>query len=333
MIPSMLEVRHFQNKLVGDWLAVWRKEAARFPDFLAPISQNVLETQILGNVLFDPEGLLIAYQDKTPVGVIHAAFGPNADHSDLSREIGILYAPIIRGDIAVDRTETATALISAAEAYFRGWQTRYYFVGGYAEASPFYTGLYGRTNPNGIDCSDTETLEVLRRMGYDPFRDSQIYRLVCAPFRPAITPKIQRVDNGVLVSRFTRSTEPTWWKSNIYRNFESEEWNLFPRKAINGDPIGGVVFRSMTMGSPLCGPFERPESRFILDYIGVVGSKLRRGIASFLLTVALADLSRYRPSFIVDTIVPNENIALACFLEANRFEKVAAVTSFCKFVC
>ena len=198
---------------------------------------------------------------------------------------------------------------------------------------PSIPGCYGRTNPNGIDCSDTETLGFYAAWGMTLQGIHRSTGLSVRRFAPAITPKIQRVDNGVLVSRFTRSTEPTWWKSNIYRNFESEEWNLFPRKAINGDPIGGVVFRSMTMGSPLCGPFERPESRFILDYIGVVGSKLRRGIASFLLTVALADLSRYRPSFIVDTIVPNENIALACFLEANRFEKVAAVTSFCKFVC
>ena len=326
----MIEVRCFHNLLADDWLSVWSDQAARFSDFLAPVTRQVLESQILGNILFDPEGLFLAYLDGVPVGVIHAAFGPNADGTDFSYQVGILYAPVIRSDIPLDRSGVAAELIQAGEDYFQKRGTHRWYAGGYAKASPFYTGLYGWTNPEGVSDADTETLAVFCRMGYSRFGVSRRFRLICAPFTPRLTPKIQEADNNVIISRFARPTEPSWWESNIYRNFDTEEWNVFPRKGLNDEPIAGALFRKMCPTFSPHGEIEQRENRFILDYIAVIETQLRQGIASLLLTVALADLTRCHSSFTVDTLVDARNERLAAFLQANRFQEIGTVTSFYK---
>ncbi len=328
----MFKVREFSNRLVDDWLKVWGDQAARFPEFLAPVTRQVMETQILGNFLFDPAGLLIAYKDDEPIGVIHAAFGPNADGTDLSHQVGILYPPVIRSDIAVRRGEVARALIEAAENYLRGRGSRRWYAGGYGNSSPFYTGLYGWTNPVGVCDEDTETIEILRQMGYRDDRVSRRFRMVWPPPRISITPKIQEASNHVTINRFARQSEPSWWESNIYRNFESEEWNVFFRDGLNDDPIAGAVFRQMTRTCSPRGEIEQKESRFILDYIAVVETRLRRGIASLLLIFALADLERTYGRFTVDTVVGADDAPLASFLRANGFLEVGTVSSFRKVV-
>lgn len=332
MIPDMFKVREFNNRLIGDWLEVWGDQAARFPEFLAPVTRQVLELQILGNSLFDPAGFLIAYDGKTPIGVIHAAFGPNPSGSDLSRLVGILYPPVIRTDVPVDRGRAAQELIEAAEAYFHAQGTRRWYAGGYANSSPFYTGLYGWTNPVGICDDDVETVEILHRLGYRPCGVSRRFRLVCAPYRPVITPKIQQADNEVVVTRFVRQSEPSWWEANIYRNFETEEWNVLPRDAINDDPIAGAVFRQMSPTFTPRGEIEQDQTRYILDYIAVVETRLRCGIASLLLTVALSDIARLHGEFIVDTVVDVRDTRMASFLLASQFTEVGTVSSFFKVV-
>lgn len=328
----MLEVRCFHNLLVGDWLSVWSDQAGRFSDFLAPVTRQILEEQILGNILFDPEGLLLAYLDGVPVGTIHAAFGPNADGSDFSRQIGILYAPIIRSDVPLDRSGVAAALIQAGETYFRRNGTHRWYAGGYSKASPFYTGLYGWTNPEGICDADRETLEVFCRLGYSRFGVSHRYRLRCAPWKSSLTPKIQQVDGRVLVTHFERVTEPSWWEANIYRNFDTEEWNVFPRNGFNDEPIAGAVLRWMSPTFSPYGEIERKDPRYILDYIAVNEAHLREGIASFLLTVVLAGLARHHSAFTLDTVIDARNGRLASFLQANRFQNIGSVTSFYKVV-
>ncbi len=328
----MFKVRQFHNRLIDDWLTVWGDQAARFPDFLAPVTRQVMELQILGNPIFDPAGLMIAYDGSTPIGVVHASFGPNPSGNDLSKAVGILYPPVIRSDMPLDRGAAATALIRAAEDYFLAHGTHRWYAGGYAHSSPFYTGLYGWTNPEGICDSDTETIDMLYRMEYRPFGISRRFRLVCAPFHPHVTPKIQKADRDILVTRFVRQTEPSWWDANIYRNFDTEEWNAFFRGGINDDPIAGAIFRRMTPTFSPRGEIEQKEVRYILDYIAVVEDRLRRGIASLLLMIALTDIAQFHPQFTVDTVIDSRDSRLAEFLRANRFQEIGTVSSFYKVV-
>lgn len=325
----MLTIKSFGNSDISDWLSVWTDQAERFPDFLAPVTRQVMETQILGNCLFDPKGLLIARFNGEPVGFIHAAFAPNRSGTDASKDVGILYAPIVR-DAPIPRGEIARALIDAGETYFLSHKTRRWYAGGYANSSPFYTGLYGRTNPDGICEKDTEILNVFHQLNYSPFSSSRRFRLVCAPFRANITPKIQQAHRSTLINRFTRSTEETWWDANIFRNFDSEEWNAFTRDSRDDEPIAGVLFRRMASTYSARGELEQREVRYILDYIGVVETSLRQGIASLLLTAALIDLGKYTHSFTVDTVVDSGDTRLAEFLLANKFKELDSVCSFYK---
>lgn len=328
----MIEVREFNNRLVDDWLEVWGDQAARFPEFLAPVTRQVLELQVLGNPLFDPAGLLIAYDGAAPLGMIHAAFGPNPAGTDLSRLVGILYPPVIRSDRPLDRGEVARTLVEAAEAYLRACGTRRWYAGGYANASPFYTGLYGWTNPVGICDADTETIDVFRRLGYRSCGVSRRFRRVCAPYRPSVTPKMQEMYRLVDIRPSIRLSESSWWEANIYRNFDTEEWNVYFQDALNDDPIAGVLFRQMTPTFTDRGEMEQKETRFILDYIAVIESQLRRGLATLLLAVALTDISHLCSAFTVDTVVDARDERLGSFLRANQFEETGTVSSFFKVV-
>ena len=64
----------------------------------------------------------------------------------------------------------------------------------------------------------------------------------------------------------------------------------------------------------------------------MVETRLRCGIASLLLTVALSDIARLHGEFIVDTVVDVRDTRMASFLLASQFTDAGTVSSFFKVV-
>ena len=53
-----------------------------------PISPELLEQYVFAKLYFDYQGLILACQDRQPVGFAHAGFGPTTDENGVSTELG-----------------------------------------------------------------------------------------------------------------------------------------------------------------------------------------------------------------------------------------------------
>ena len=328
----MLSVRPFTNKDSGFIVEIWMEKSREYPDFFAPMSLDLLEGQVLGNPLFDAKGFLFVFDGDRPVGFIHAAFSPNPQGDDLSYETGILFSPIIRPGRG-DREEIAETLILAGENYFRSHGTSRWYAGGYANGSPFYMGLYGRCNPEGIFVKDQFILETFYKLGYRLFAESRRFRLDLANFQSIISPKIYKASLKYIVRRIPCWKAPNWWTANIYRNFQTIEWNVFDRDnhTLFPELVAGALFHKMQ--KPIYSRFfpDHNATHFILDYIGVVEGALRQGIASFLLTTIFNELKADSVlSIVIDSILEAQDERLANFLLSLGFEETDLVQSLYK---
>ena len=69
----MIELRTYEDGLLGDVIAVFNRETAETP--YTPILDSALfRSAILDHAYFDPEGLIAAYSDGQAVGLAHAGF-------------------------------------------------------------------------------------------------------------------------------------------------------------------------------------------------------------------------------------------------------------------
>lgn len=327
-----LTIQPYHNANSAAVVDIWSEQAGKFPDFFTPLSIDLLESQILGNSLFDAKGFLIALDDGKPVGFIHASFCPDLQGTNLSYETGILFAPIIRPDIAA-RAEIAETLILAGENYLRSHGTERWYAGGYASASPFYMGLYGRCNPEGILQKDEMVIDAFLKLGYHLFSESRRFRIELSRFHPNVTTKIHKAHRDFIVRRMPGWKAPNWWEANIYRNFNSMEWNVFSRDDHSSfpEPIAGSLFRQIQRPIYSRNNQDRNAVHIIMDYIGVLESNLRQGIASFLLTTSFNEMiaDEFSP-IVVDTIVESQDKPLIDFLLSHHFQETDSVRSLYK---
>lgn len=328
----MLTLRPFCNADCHQILRLWEKKSREFPDFFVPMAMETLESQILGNVLFDPAGLILAFEGTDAVGFLHASFSPDPNGDGPSTTSGILFSPIL-DPAAPNRAEVAAELIAAGEQYLLSREARRWYVGGYANASPFYTGLYGRCNPEGILASDELIIATLNNTGYRPLGRSRLFRLNLSDYRPTINQKMHEAHRRCTVRKMPNPTAPNWWEANIYRNFLSSEWNVFLRddRSPFPEPVAGALFHRMQKSLYTPRTEDDDIVHLILSYIGVAENELRNGIASLLFSVVVGDiLSEEFLPVAVDTIVPEEDERLAAFLQKQGFAETEQVRSFFK---
>lgn len=327
----MLTLRPFCNADCRHILRIWEKKTSESPDLFVPMAMETLESQILGNILFDPAGLFLVFDGSEAIGFIHASFTPDPEGNGPTCSSGILFSPVVALDVP-NRKTIITELIAAGEQYLLSYDARRWYFGGYANASPFYTGLYTRCNPEGI-CGDAQIVEALMKTGYQSFGTSRLFRLNLGEYQPTINQKIHEAHHRCRVQKMPGWRAPNWWEANIYRNFISSEWNVFLRDEAAGfpEPVAGILFHRMQKS--LYSPRTKDDDviHLILSYIGVIESQLRTGIASLLFSIAASEiLSEEFLPVVVDTIVPDEDTRLAPFLRKQGFFETAKVCSFFK---
>lgn len=326
----MLTCRSYSNADSRRILDLWSYKTAERPEFFASLSMDLLEGQILGNVLFDPAGLIFAFDVDNAVGFIHASFCPDPRGDGPDKRTGILFSPIVRAD-APNRDEILEQLITAGETYLRSCGAQRWYAGGYANAAPFYTGLYGRCNPDGIYGEEGAVLDAFLKRGYHPYGKSILLRLPLSGWRPPVSPKSHEAFQRFLVRRISGWIASNWWEANIYRNFKSAEWNVFARsdRARLPEPLAGMLIQRMQNDFYKYQSDRMNVARLILSYVGVLEDHLRMGIGSFLFTSVINEIrsEEYLPTEI-ETVVPESDRRLIAFLKYQGFTETGAVHSF-----
>lgn len=330
----MLTLRPYCNADSHLILDLWSEKVEENPDFFAPLTMDVLESQVLGNILFDPTGFLLAFDGAETVGFLHASYAPNQRGSDINPTTGILFAPVIRNRHS-RRDEIARGLIFAGERYLLSRGVSQWSVGGYASASPFWTGLYGRCNPEGINESEKNLLEIFPQLGYQPFDRSRLFRFDSTEFEPSSGAHYAEIKRQYIVRRMPAWIAPTWWDANIFRNFLTTEWNVFPRtdRLTYPPAIAGALIHRMIVPTRSIVDDGSETVHLLLSYIGVAEQVLRQGIGSYLFSSIVNELlaGEVLP-LVIDTLVPERDERLAAFFIRQGYQEFGSVRSFYKRV-
>ena len=323
----MLTIRPFKNTDPVTVLAIWNANAHVNPSLFSPIQMDTLEAQVFGSFLFERNGFLIAEIDGRPVGFIHSSFAPNESGNSIDPEYGVIYPPVLLPDCP-SPDEVGCRLIESLESYLKTKGCKQCLAGGLGKDSPFYTGLYGRTNPFGLFAEDLFTIKLFEDLGYTPYRCVDRFRLALGQYHIPRTQALLETHRQYIVQRTSAWKPRNWWEAYMYRNFLSGEWIAYSRadQAFFPEPVAGVVVHQLYIN-----PLFQPVQYYILAYIGVLENSLRQGIGTVLLGAMINDLQYDSVNpMIMDTIVPQEDERLRHFVEFHAFQKIGEYRSFVK---
>ncbi|HSQ57518.1 MAG TPA: GNAT family N-acetyltransferase [Gemmata sp.] len=194
----------------------------------------ILERWVFSKPYFDPEGLIIAYDDADDnkvVGYILAGFGPNEELTALDKTNGVICSLAVRP--SARRHGLARDLVHRAEEYLTANGSTILRAGPRWPYCPFGFGLYGGTNCPGFLQSDEGADPFFKSLGYEPAQTTLVFHkkldapLTIADGRFSLLRK--RYDTQVLRA----AGVPSWWHDCVWGTLEPVEFRLVDKLANN----------------------------------------------------------------------------------------------------
>jgi ribosomal protein S18 acetylase RimI-like enzyme len=276
----VIQYRTFRNADPPNVVSVWNQcFTGRGATILR--GSTLVEYFTFAKPYFDPQGMILALSDTTPVGYAHAGFAPTADGSALDPKVGVLCS---LGVVPAWRRQgIGSELLRRAEEYLRGRGATEVLAGPLAPRNPFTFGIYGGCQSPGFLDSDPLARPFFEKHGYRPReavvvlqrRLSQALNVIDARF--AAFRQQYEVHAGPLPVK-------TWWQECVLGPIEVVEFRLGER----GQPKAAV-------GRAVLWEMETFRPRWNDHAVGVLGLEVvpemrRRGLAKFLLTQILRHL-------------------------------------------
>jgi ribosomal protein S18 acetylase RimI-like enzyme len=237
-----------------------------------------LERFIFGKPYFDPEGLILAWDNAALVGFAHAGFGGNASESALEYADGVICAVGVRPTHR--RRRIGSELVRRCEAYLTAKGARDLYAGPVHPLNPFYLGLYGGSELPGFLTSDADADPFFTKIGYRPVDSCLVLQ---RPLHETITVADARFPD--LRRQYEVRVEPwsgpaTWWQECVRGPLEYIGFHLEDKAS------GQAVARAEVW------EMEGFTWRWNQPAAGIVGVHVRedlrrRGLARFLLTQVL----------------------------------------------
>jgi ribosomal protein S18 acetylase RimI-like enzyme len=302
--------RPFRNSDPPQLAEMWREQPplrGRFP----AVTSALLEQLVFAKPYFDPQGLIVALSDETPVGFIQAGFGGSDDGQSLSRESGTIYMLVLRDG----HREPALAdeLVRRAENYLRESGAQVLYAGGIRPLNAFYLGIYGGSELPGVLADDRVFVDACRRNGYREIDRVVVLQRDLATFRPPIT-RSQRQLRRELSIREEPSPRPTtWWSAATTGGFESTR---FIAESRDGAALAEVWFWDI---EPLSTGWSAPTAGMFDLFVSA--ERRRAGIATFLLSEAFAKLAA-RGVARVEAQTMQQNLPAITLYERLGFQQV-----------
>jgi GNAT superfamily N-acetyltransferase len=242
---------------------------------MQPVSPDLVEQLIFAKLYFDYGGLIFAFQDDTPVGFAHAAFGPNEQMSAISFDLGVTSIVLVRPDCA--EAEVAAGLLDRCEQYLRSRGAKVLYGGGMQPLNPFYLGLYGGSELPGLLDSDLVARHLFLSHGYKETGRTKITQVNLTSFEAVIDRSQMQIRRQMLVEETIDSPTRTWWEACTLGEFDLTRFEMVPR--VGGPPVASATFRSM---EPTGTNTSGRQSGLIEFYVDP--AYRRRGYAVFLLS-------------------------------------------------
>jgi ribosomal protein S18 acetylase RimI-like enzyme len=307
----VIQYRSFRNSDPPALVDVWN-DALTGRGCVRLRNSSPLERFTYSKVFFDPQGLILAWEDGKCIGFVHGGFGANAASSALDRQTGVTVMLAVLGNRR--KRGVGTELLHRSEAYLRAQGAQRLFAGGLAPLNPFYFGLYGGSELPGFLATDTAAEPFFTKHGYQACRSARVLqRRVAVPvkvFDPRFVGYRQRFE---LMEDFS-SRLGSWWQYALFNGMEPRVFMLVDRGS--GEPVAQATWWEM----------EGFTYRWGVPAVGVVDWHVRpdlqrQGIGKFLLAQLLRKAQEELLE-IMEVQLPGDNEPAWKACKALGFEQV-----------
>jgi ribosomal protein S18 acetylase RimI-like enzyme len=259
----VISYRHFTNFDPPRIAQIWNDSlGGRGAALLRMVA--ALERYHLAKLYFDPAGLILAFVDETPVGFVHAGFGPNQPGNDIDRSRGVICALVVRPPFRCNGI--GSELVKRAEQYLVGRGATSLFAGPHWPLDPFFVGLYGGSDAPGFLISDQLAQGFFEKRGYTAIRRRLVYHRPLD--RPLIIndPRFAELRKRYEVTVQPRVTLSNWWHENVVGTLEPLEIRVEDRST------------RAVVGRTLCWEMEGYSWRWNVPAAGVLDFTIHEGL-------------------------------------------------------
>jgi RimJ/RimL family protein N-acetyltransferase len=208
-IALVIEYRPFLNSDVAAIAKIWRQQRP-FRCLSRSFSNNDFDRVVLSKPYFDPQGLILAFDNGTPIGFVHACFAPNAELSDVDLSTGIICQ--LRVVESNDWMRTSLELIDRAVNYLKRVGSRTCFAAAKFPHVPFYLGYYGGSRIPGIPEEDVLMRDSFAKTGFQPRERIRVYRCHIADFRCTVDRRFQQLRRKYQAILADDPLVGSWWE-------------------------------------------------------------------------------------------------------------------------
>lgn len=272
----MIHYRNFRNTDPPALVEVWN-EACQGRGCVRLRHSSPMERHVFCKPYFDPAGLIVAEEDGTLVGFVHAGFGPDETETRLATDTGVICMLNVRP--GYQRRGIGTELLHRGEAYLRDRGSHTIYAGPMRPWNPFYLGLYGGSELPGFLESDSPG-RFLSQHGYQPID-------TCFVFQRRLDEALNVPDGRFAAHRrrydvriVPRVNVSNWWQECVLGLIEPVEFRLEEKGT------GKAVARAIAW------EMEGFSWRWNLPSVGIMDFQVteslrRQGLGKFLLTSIL----------------------------------------------
>ncbi|MDZ7619859.1 MAG: GNAT family N-acetyltransferase [Patescibacteria group bacterium] len=299
----MIQLRTFRNIDPPAVASLWRAQGGQ-PGLTQPVSVDLIEQLVFSKIYFDPQGLILAFDEDRPAGFAHAGFGPNEQRDGIDPEMGVTCVVILHPESA--GTGLAATLLARSEEYLRDRGAKVLYGGGIDPLNPFYTGLYGGSELPGVLESDREVCQLFISHGYREIDRTVLLRRSLTGFEVPFDRRQMQLRRQMIVEVTADAVARDWWEASTLGDFDLTRFDVVPR--VGGPPVATATFRAMEpVGSGgvgrrtgLVGLFVDPALR-------------RRGLAVFILSEAFRQFGRQGITVVESQTMQHNSYALGLY--------------------
>lgn len=314
----MLRYQTFRNTDPPALAAIWRSRHGQ-RGLLQTVSPDLFEQFVFAKLYFDYDGLLLAWDEHSPVGFAHAGFGPDERENRISTEMGVTCLVVVRPEY--EEAEVAEGLLERCESYLRRRGAKVLYGGGIRPLNPFYQGLYGGSELPGVLDSDLVACRLYRSRGYREIERTLVFQRDLESFQPPMNRGQIQIRRSMVLGVRVDPPARTWWEACTTGDFDLTRFELHSRA---GKALAHATVRNM---EPMdVAGTVRAVGLIDLD---VADGHRRQGLAAFLLTEVLRQFARQGVA-IVEAQAMQHNVAAVGLYRKLGFRQVDAGIVFRK---
>ncbi len=262
------------------------------PAALQPMTSAALEAAVFSKPYFDRHGVLVARDGDRVVGFAHAAFGPNADRSEIDTSVGTTLLVVVPPHERQLEIEDGLLARSGGSTTILG--------GGSPDLGGFYLGLYGGSDLPGILDSSPRIQDVFRRAGYHAAGRIAVMRRALAGFRPPVNRLQLAIRRATTLRVIDEPVRRSWWEAATTTGIALQRYEL------RGEADALLGSASFWDVQPLAAAWGLAMAGLLRIYIE--GSRRRHGLANYLVAEGLHDLAE-QGTTVVEAHVAEDNAA------------------------